>query len=116
MFCRGLHDEESRSRMPPKTILIVDDEEIVRKLVRVALKGSDDADFLEAHDAAEALEISREHRGRIDLLLSDVVMPGEMNGAEMAKKLSDTHPETKVLLMSGYEVEALVMKPEWHFI
>jgi two-component system cell cycle sensor histidine kinase/response regulator CckA len=102
--------------MLPKTILIVDDEEIVRKLVRVALKGSDDADFLEAHDAAEALEISKEHRGRIDLLLSDVVMPGEMNGAEMAKKLSDTHPETKVLLMSGYEVEALVIKPEWHFI
>ena len=102
--------------MLPKTILIVDDEEIVRKLVRVALKESDDADFLEAHDALEALEISEAHHGRIDLLLSDVVMPGGMNGAEMATKLSNAHPETKVLLMSGYEIETLEMKPEWHFI
>jgi two-component system cell cycle sensor histidine kinase/response regulator CckA len=104
------------TKMPLKTILIVDDEEIVRRLVRVALNGSDDADFLEAHDATEALEISKEHHGRIDLLLSDVVMPGEMNGAEMANKLFDTHPETKVLLMSGYEPEAVTMKPDWHFI
>ena len=100
----------------PMTILIVDDEEIVRKLVRVALKGSDEADFLEAHDAIEALAISKEHRGRIDLLLSDIVMPGGMNGAEMAAKLSDTHPETKILLMSGYELQGLPMRPGWHFI
>jgi two-component system cell cycle sensor histidine kinase/response regulator CckA len=102
--------------MLPKTILIVDDEEIVRKLVRVALRESDGADVLEAHDAIEALEISEAHHGRIDLLLSDVVMPGGMSGAEMATKVSDAHPETKVLLMSGYEVETLAMKPEWHFI
>jgi DNA-binding NtrC family response regulator len=102
--------------MPTKIILIVDDEEIVRKLVRVALRESDDATFLEAHDAMQALEISKEHPGRIDLLLSDVVMPGGMDGAEMATRLSDAHPETKILLMSGYEVETLAMKPEWHFI
>jgi two-component system, cell cycle sensor histidine kinase and response regulator CckA len=100
----------------PKTILIVDDEEIVRKLVRVALRGSDDTDFLEANDAAEALKISGGHSGRIDLLLSDVSMPGEMNGAEMAAELSHARPETKVLLMSGYDAQPLAIKPSWQFI
>ena len=100
----------------PLTILVVDDEEIVRKLVRVALKGFVDAAFLEANDAAEALKIAREQRGPIDLLVSDVVMPGRMNGTEMAATLCHAHPETKVLLMSGYPPEALTMKPSWHFI
>ena len=68
----------------PTTIMIVDDEEIVRKLIRVTLKGSGDMVFLEANDAAEALKLARQHRGEIDLLLSDVVMPGRMNGTEMA--------------------------------
>jgi DNA-binding NtrC family response regulator len=98
------------------TILIVDDEEIVRKLVRVALKGSVEALFLEAKDAAEALKSAREHRGSIDLLVSDVAMPGRMNGIEMAAQLSHERPEMKVVLMSGYAPEALRMKPDWHFI
>ena len=54
----------------PMTILVVDDEEIVRKLVRVALKGSLDAVFLEANDATEALKVAREHRGPIEILVS----------------------------------------------
>jgi len=100
----------------PKMILVVDDEAIVRKLVRVALRGSDDTDFLEANDAAEALEISGGYHGRIDLLLSDISMPGKMNGAEMAAKLSHARPETKVLLMSGYDAQALRIRPNWQFI
>ena len=100
----------------PMTILVVDDEEIVRKLVRVALKGSLDAVFLEANDAAEALKVAREHREPIDLMVSDVVMPGRMNGIEMAAQLSHAHPEMKVVLMSGYALEGLTMEPAWHFI
>ena len=100
----------------PMTILVVDDEEIVRKLVRVALKGSLDAVFLEANDAAEALKVAREHREPIDLLVSDVVMPGRMNGIEMAAQLSQAHPEMRVVLMSGYALEGLTMEPAWHFI
>jgi CheY-like chemotaxis protein len=80
----------------PITILIVDDQEIVRKLICVALKGSLDAVFLKANDAAEALKSAREHRGSIDLLVSDVVMPGRMNGIEMAAQLSHARPEMKV--------------------
>jgi DNA-binding NtrC family response regulator len=100
----------------PLTILIVDDEEIFRKQVRVALKRSVDAVFLEANNAAEALKSAGEHRGVIDLLVSDVVMPGGMNGIEMAAHLSKVRPEMKVFVMSGYAREALTMEPSWHFI
>ena len=100
----------------PMTILVVDDEEIIRKLIRVALRDSADAVFLEANDAAEALKIAREHREPIDLLVSDVVMPGRMNGIEMAAQLSQAHSEMRVVLMSGYPPEGLTMEPAWHFI
>jgi CheY-like chemotaxis protein len=53
----------------PITILIVDDEEIVRKLIRVAVKGFGDMMFLEAKNGAEALKMAREHRAPIDLLV-----------------------------------------------
>ena len=99
-----------------KTILIVDDEEIVRRLVCIALHGSACEDVLEADSATSAWEISREHPGPIHLLVSDVVMPGEMNGADLAMKVGDARPETKVLLMSGYDDLALEMKRGWHFI
>jgi DNA-binding NtrC family response regulator len=98
------------------TILIVDDEEIIRKLIRVALKSTVDAVLLEADHAAGALKIAREHYGKIDLLISDVVMPGRMSGTEMAAQLSHARPEMKIVLMSGYAPEALSMEPSWHFI
>jgi two-component system, cell cycle sensor histidine kinase and response regulator CckA len=98
------------------TILIVDDEQIVRRLIRAALNGSGDVAFLEAKDATEALKIAREHSGHIDLLVSDIVMSGRMNGIEMATQLSQARPKTKVFLMSGYAPESLTMEPTWHFI
>jgi two-component system cell cycle sensor histidine kinase/response regulator CckA len=98
------------------TVLIVDDEEIVRKLIRIALNGAGNAVFLEANDAAEGLRRAREHRGDIDLLVSDVVMPGRMTGIEMAAQLSQARPEMKVFLMSGYAPEAITIEPDWHFI
>src|SRR6266404_3198367 len=98
------------------TILIVDDEEIVRKLIRVAFKGTVDAVLLEANETAGALKIAREHYGSIDILISDVVMPGRMSGTEMAAQLSHARPEMKVVLMSGYAPEALSMEPSWNFV
>jgi two-component system cell cycle sensor histidine kinase/response regulator CckA len=98
------------------TILIVDDTEIIHKLVRVALKDIEDTDFLHANDAMEALKIARERPGPIDLLLSDVVMPGRMNGTEMAAQLSNARREMKVVLMSRYAPEAVTMAPEWQFL
>src|SRR6266446_7027688 len=100
----------------PITVLIVDDEVIVRKLVRVALTGFGDAVFLEANNATEGLKIAREHCAPIDLLISDVVMPGRMNGTEMAALLSQSRPEMRVVVMSGYAPESVTMKPDWQFI
>jgi two-component system cell cycle sensor histidine kinase/response regulator CckA len=56
---------------------------------------------LEAGDGAQAIELARQQRGSIHLLLTDVVMPG-MNGHVVAKSLARIHPETIVVYMSGY--------------
>jgi len=98
------------------TILIVDDEQSIRKLIRVVLEGSVDADFLEASDAAGALKIATEYQEPIDLLISDVVMPGQMNGTEMAAQLFRARPDMKVVVMSGYDPDLLTIRPEWTFI
>jgi CheY-like chemotaxis protein len=56
---------------------------------------------LDAPNAAAALKLAKKHRGRIDLLLTDVVMPG-MSGRELAKRLTSQQRGVKVLYMSGY--------------
>lgn len=80
-------------------ILIVDDHAQVRKLVRLVLEGDGYA-VLEAGSAAEALARSAEHAGAIDLLLTDVAMPG-MCGGELARRLRQHRPAVPVLFMSG---------------
>jgi CheY-like chemotaxis protein len=80
--------------------MLVEDEEIVRNLVREILEGKGYT-VLEARNGAEALELGRTFDGRIHLLVTDVVMP-KMSGRELAEELLATHPETKVLYMSGY--------------
>src|SRR5687768_16025904 len=55
----------------------------------------------------EALDVSRQHQGFIDLMVTDVVMP-EMNGSELAQKLALTRPDMRVLFMSGYTDEAII--------
>ncbi len=91
---------------PPKlssgaeTILLVEDEDIVRVLLREVLE-SDGYKVLEARRGDEGLQIAEENTEPIDLLISDVVMP-QMGGPEMARGLTSSHPETRVLFMSGY--------------
>ncbi len=82
------------------TVLLVEDEPGVRSMVRRALE-SHGYSVLEAGHGEEALRVVARHTGRIDLLLSDVVMPG-MNGRELAEKLTAVRPDLRVLLMSGY--------------
>jgi CheY-like chemotaxis protein len=89
-----------------ETILIVEDEESVRDLVRhvLALKGYT---IFEAPNAAVALEIWRMHQSRIDLLLTDLVIPGDCSGSELATRLLAEKPELKVIYCSGYSDEVL---------
>jgi PAS domain S-box-containing protein len=90
-----------------ETILLVEDEEEVRKLaVRVLERQG--YRVLAARDGDEALLICEQHKDPIHLMLTDVVMP-VMNGHEVAKRLESLHPETKVLYMSGYTDNAIVL-------
>jgi CheY-like chemotaxis protein len=69
-------------------------------LVRTCLE-SNGYSVLDARDSTAALELARNHLGRIHLLLTDVVMPG-IGGRELAKRLVVLRPEVKVVFMSGY--------------
>lgn len=89
------------------TILIVDDEAKIRKVLSLGLHARGFA-VLEAADGKEALRICRQHDGPIDLLLVDVVMPG-MNGLELAPLALSLRPEMKVILMSGYRNEQILL-------
>ncbi len=89
-----------------RTILVVEDEEGVRKLVLDVLK-KQGYSVLEAAAAEEAMLICQQHKDRIHLLLTDVVMP-RMNGPELAKRLGSLYPEMKMLFMSGYAGDAIV--------
>lgn len=83
-----------------RTILIVEDERSLRKLTKKTLSRAGHIVF-EAGDAAEALEISRKTKSAIDLLLTDVIMPG-MSGKKLADVLLAERPGIAVLYMSGY--------------
>ena len=94
--------------LPPscQTILLVEDEEVVRSSARKLLE-SRGYEVLEAKGANDALEIGGRYKKHIHLLLTDVVMP-QMSGRELAEHLAPLHPETKVLYMSGYADHAVV--------
>lgn len=88
------------SRSPRGTILIVDDEEGVRALLRRQLNSAGHT-VLEAGSGPEALGLVRQRAERLDLVLSDVVMPA-MNGTELAAHLATEFPHLPVVLMSAY--------------
>jgi two-component system cell cycle sensor histidine kinase/response regulator CckA len=89
-----------------ETILLVEDEPALRAMVRNVLE-SKGYKVLEARHGEDALMVSELHRGPIDLLLTDVVMPG-MSGRELAEHLVSADKNTKVLYMSGYTDDAIV--------
>jgi CheY-like chemotaxis protein len=89
-----------------ETVLLVEDEDGVRSLARLALL-SGGYNVLEASHGEEALALARGHAGPIHLLLTDVVMP-KMGGRQLADLLSRERPETRVLFLSGYTGDAMV--------
>jgi PAS domain S-box-containing protein len=121
---KGIAQNDAGGRAMPtahgtETILLVEDEESLRTLTRTMLEQSGYT-VLEAGGGLEAVEVARNRRGPIDLLLTDIVMPG-INGREVARNLTMARPGLKVLFMSGYsgfasrghdaQEDALLSKP-----
>jgi signal transduction histidine kinase len=100
-----LQEDFDRRREPSltgntATILLVDDDEPIRRLIRRSLNARGH-EIIEAGNATDALDIARSFDRSIDILLTDVVMPG-MSGIELARSLARSRPELQILFMSGY--------------
>lgn len=89
-----------------QTILLVDDERIVRTLMCELLQ-QEGYEVLACADPKQAIDVCTHHSGHIDLLLTDVVMPG-MNGRQMANQILEIMPELLVVFMSGYTQHVLL--------
>ena len=89
-----------------ETVLLVEDEESVRELVRETLEAKGYR-VLEAENGEAALRLTSQHSDSIEMLITDVVMPG-MSGRELSARLCASHPHTKVLYLSGYTEDAIV--------
>ena len=106
------HQESTAALEAPsggtETILVVDDEVPVRELAAAALTQHGYA-VLQAGTPPEALAVARAHVGPIDLLLTDVVMPGG-SALAIVEGLTSTHPDLRVLFMSGYPADEAVRR------
>ena len=89
-----------------ETVFIVEDDDSLRNLAQKALQ-QHGYRVLTAENGEDALRISKEHEGAIDLMITDVVMP-KMGGKETAERLQPLHPQMKVIYMSGYTDESIV--------
>jgi len=89
-----------------ETILLVEDEPVLRELARFILQ---DYDYrvIEASSGVEALRVWEEHGGKFDLLLTDMVMPDGMTGRELAEELKARKPELKIIYTSGYSADVM---------
>jgi signal transduction histidine kinase/CheY-like chemotaxis protein len=87
-----------------ETILLVEDEAALRASMRKALSQLGYR-VLESASGVEALKIWEQHREKIDLLLTDMVMPGGMTGRDLAERLLNDNPKLKVIYTSGYSIE-----------
>lgn len=88
-----------------ETILLVEDQDAVAAVIRATLHLCG-YQVLEAHNGGEALTVLERHDGPVHLLLSDIVMP-VMGGSELAARLREVRPETRVLFISGFSERAL---------
>lgn len=95
-----------RAEVGSETILLVEDDDMLRKLLSESLKMSGYR-VIQARNGGEAMAVSEMESGPLHLLLTDVVMP-LMGGPELARRLAPTHPHMKILYMSGYTDDAII--------
>ena len=119
----GLDAGRTPAPAPPplaghETILLVEDEPLLLHMTRILLEQAG-YNVLAAHEPSAALQLAEHHAGKIDLLITDVVMPG-MNGRELAQQLLDRQPDLRRLFMSGYTADVIadhgVLDSGVHFI
>jgi hypothetical protein len=101
---------EPRNTAGSETILVVEDEEPVRRFLCASLR-KQGYTVLDAPDGMAALRVADSHCGAIDLLVTDVVMP-HMDGRELADRITASRPRIKVLFVSGYAEESLLRPGE----
>jgi PAS domain S-box-containing protein len=101
-------DIHGRDTQGHETIVVVEDEKDVRFIIAETLRRKGYR-VMEAINGETALEICKKNLGRIDLLLTDVVMP-RMNGVQLARKVKSLWPELKVMYMSGYADEEIIQQ------
>jgi CheY-like chemotaxis protein len=101
-----------------ESLLLVEDEPAIMRMGKIMLEKLG-YDVLATSRPSEALRLAREHAGRIDLLITDVIMP-EMNGRDLADQLKALYPDIKTLFMSGYTANVIahhgVLDRGVHFI
>ena len=98
----------------PQTVLLVEDNAEIRGSVQHMLEEGG-LEVLVAADATAAVQVEGQFSGAIHLLLSDVMMPG-ISGPDLAKRLKQRRPEMRVMLMSGYSEDMLILNYGWYFI
>src|SRR5258706_7691759 len=98
------------------TILLVDDDLMILKFCTKILTGTGGLHILQAANGIQAIEIATRRAGNIDMLVSDISMPGGINGIDLAEIVTRSYPSVKVLLMSGFSTEALSLHSSWQFL
>jgi two-component system, cell cycle sensor histidine kinase and response regulator CckA len=101
--------DERETRTGAETVLLVEDEVFVREVTGEVLRSAGYR-VLSAQNSTEATDLHERHGDKIDLLISDVVLPGE-NGRELAGKLQERVPRMKVLFVTGY-IEHMGTRPQ----
>lgn len=105
-------ETRSKPRGGTETILLVEDESFVRAMTRNLLERFGYR-IVEAANGVEAMTAWSAHRGRIDLVLTDIVMPGGISGMELARRLQAEQPSLRFVFTSGYSAEIAGKSVEW---
>ncbi|HVW84048.1 MAG TPA: response regulator [Bryobacteraceae bacterium] len=98
------------------TVLLVDDDSMVLRFCACVLSRMEGVQVIQASSGAEAIGLAASCETQIDLLLSDITMPGAVSGIDLATWFGRARPGTRVLLMSGWRDGPLALPADWHFL